>query len=250
MGTEDLNATPTPDDQQALTIDQIKSLLGEFRGEIQSELSRQVNGLAAKLNGRIESVKGESDATIQKLVSTLTPTEGELPDPSTTEPAKTPTQSEDDPVAKLQTAMARQAREQTKRIQEMEAKFQESERKAQRLQAVQDFTRLAGDRLIDPDALLTLAESRGILRQEGASFQVITGKDEYTGEPVIKPIFDAIETLIAAAPYLEKPRPGNGTGAVSGEPVPPSAPKYQTPEAIMGAIMDGKASEVIGEIKR
>ena len=248
MGTDDLNAT-TPDDQQALTIDQIKSLLGEFRGEIQSELSRQVNGAVAKLNGRIESVKGESDATIQKLVSTLTAkAEGELPDPSTTEPAKTTTPADDDPVAKLQAQFARQAREQAKRIQELEAKQQESERRAQRLQAVQDFTRQAGDRLIDPDALLTIAESRGILRQDGAAFQVIAGKDEYTGEPIIKPVSEALDVLINAAPYLEKPRPGNGTGATAGEPTPPAGKKYNSGKAIMDAIMEGKHSEVIQEI--
>jgi hypothetical protein len=242
---EDPTATPPSDGQQALTIDQVQGLLQQFNEGI----TKQINGLAAKLNGRIDAVKGESSATIEKLLSTLTPL-AESPDPATEEPAKPTTPADDDPVVKLQAAMARQSRETAKKIQEMEARFQESERKAQRLQAVQDFTRIAGDRLIDPDALVTIAESRGILRQAGASFQVVAGKDEFTGEPIIKPVNEALDVLINAAPYLEKARPGNGTGATAGEPAPAPAPKYNSPDAIMQGIMSGKVSEVIQEIKR
>lgn len=230
----------------ALTLDDLKAAFQELRQELQTDFTAQVNGLAAKTSKRIEALKKESDSARQELLNALKPPDNAAPEEP---PTDTPAAPNADPVAEFRQQLERERRARQKAMDEMNQKLQQSEAKAQRLQAVQSFSRVAGDRVTDVDALLTLAESRGLVTQADGEFRVLTGKDEYTSEPIYAPIEAGLGTLLQQFPYMERPRPGNGTGATPGDSPTPPTPKYNDTKAITSAVMDGKGLDVIAEIQ-
>ena len=229
---DELPTPPTEDNQPApapVTLDDIKALLSG----VQEDFTKQLNGAMAKTRKEIQQ---QRDA-LAAFATPPTPPQEETASDNAPDATNEGNEGEDQ-ITSLKAQFARQSREQAKKIREMEEKMANTERQNQRLQAVNGFTRVVGDRAIDPEAILVLGEQRGLVKQDEGKFLILTGKDEYTGDPIWQDIETGADALIKQFPYLEKPRPGNGTGATNGEtPIPQGE---QSVEQLMQASLKAK----------
>lgn len=241
MADEQLPTPPTEDNQPApapVTLEDIKTLLGG----VQEDFTRQLNGAMAKTRKEMQQQR----EALAAIATPPTPPQEETTQDNA--PAALPAEGED-PISVLTAQMDRERRAREvqmdkerrareKQINEMKQQLQQSQKEAQRLQAVNGFARAVGDRAIDPEAMLLLGEQRGLVKQNEGTFLILTGKDEYTGDPIWQDIETGADALIKQFPYLEKPRPGNGTGATNGEtPIPQGE---QSVEQLMQASLKAK----------
>ncbi|NEO83812.1 MAG: hypothetical protein F6J87_06050 [Spirulina sp. SIO3F2] len=125
------------------------------------------------------------------------------------------------------------------RLADMEQRWQDSQAENERLMAVQNFTQIASDRCIDPSALLVIAEARNLVKLQEDEYRVLTGKNKTTGQAIYTSTKEGLDTLLQTFPYLENPRPGNGTGAAPTQPNP-TRKGYDTGADIMVAVMNEK----------
>jgi antitoxin component HigA of HigAB toxin-antitoxin module len=244
---EDPTATHPSDGQQALTVDQIKALLSEFRGEIQTDLTKQVNGLAKSTKAQMAQIQKQQEDQSRELAKLFAPA---TDDSATTTETNTP-EAPPDPIAAVRSQLERERRDREKELAALRSEMEATKQEAARLQATKEFMAVAGDRAYDPEGLAILAEHRGLLKQEGGRYLALVGQDEFSGEPLYKPLADGFGKLLDKFPNYAKPRPGDGTGATAGESATPSTPRYTNPQQIMDAVMqspDGGLS-VLRDIK-
>jgi multidrug efflux pump subunit AcrA (membrane-fusion protein) len=224
-------AAPTEDSAPAYVT---KDDLARITAELNEKLNRDINGFAAKIKGQLGGVEQQNQsiqALLQKLATPPSDTDEAALPPAEDEatPQSLQPQEGDSNFQAIQKQIERERRarlSQSKELEAMKAKLEQAEKQAQRMRATQTFAAVAGDRVIDPDGLLTLAESKGLIIQRDDQFMVAMGEDQYTGETVYKPVTEALDSVIDKFPYLKKARPGNGTGATPSAPATP--PKEMT----------------------
>lgn len=235
-----------------LTAEDLLKALATFQTELQAEFSKQINGLAAKTRKELEGIKSSgadsqqpAPAQSDGIKTTVQDPDKQIPDEQT--PGK-------DRFEELQQQLVLEKRARERQHKELVGKLEAEKLNTQRLRATQDFTRFTMDRVISPEDLIQIAESRGLIKQVDGVFQVFSGKDEFTNDEIFCSIEEGLDTLLKAVPYLEKPRPGNGTGAVTSSGVSPTdgAAKYNSPQKIMDAVMAEEPGSlgVLSEIQR
>lgn len=248
MGTDDPN-TPTPEDSASAPIT-MQTLTEAIEG-LQSSFTGMVNGLGKTNKAQMAQLRKQQEDQFRELAKLFAPATDDSADATPDPAGATPADATPDPIAAVRSQLERERRAREKELAALRAEMQATKQEAARLQATKEFMSVAGDRAYDPEGLAILAEHRGLLRQEGGRYLALVGQDEFSGEPLYKPLADGFDNLLDKFPNYAKPRPGNGTGATAGESATPSTPQYTNPAQIMDAVMkspDGGIS-VLKEVK-
>lgn len=220
------------DENQALTADDIKSLLGEALGTLRTELSEEIN---RTVTGATTKLKKSQDTAMSEMIKTQlstfvegisnptapvdpTPTEGQPPAPSPVDSA--------DPMAKFQAAMDAKLAEQQKLFQQqqqaMQKELQAARESAEKERLTTAMTKAEGDlftalqgKVNNPIALLATLERQGQVSYSAEHGTYgFKGQDEFQN-PTFTPLADKVPELLKNPDYawVVPPRPGSGLGS-------------------------------------
>jgi hypothetical protein len=223
---------------------------------IQTEYTRQIDGLAAKFKKQQNTVISDLTQQITNITEKLTGSQKEIPE---NKPEEKPTNNQpNEEFIQLQKKL-----ELLQKNLEME---QQARRKAEvdqvlTSQKTQLVTKL-GQKALNPDHFFTLALTEGHIKQgqsiEGNDYYYLEKKDAL-GDPQPVPLTSeegvaiAFQILEQKYPYLVLPRPGNGGGTSTGG-TPQIQSKYfnESPDqaAITAAIAAGKSADVYAELEK
>jgi hypothetical protein len=248
---------PFSDEDKQFIQEIIQSVVTEKVESIQTEFTRQVDGLAAKT----KKMQGTAISDLTQQITSLTEELNTLKKPSEPSQEK-PTQPSEQPNEEL-TLLQNQLQE----LKSALSKEQEARRVAETQRVLSNqqtklVTSLNG-KVVDPNSFFTLAVNDGLIKQgkssDGSDLYYLEKKDPYGDSQSIPLISEEGITMASQLveqkyPFLVAPRPGNGGGTSAGGTPNTVQRQYFGNEVngdkITKAFLSGNQDEVLRELDR
>lgn len=217
----------TPE-SKALTLDDLKSVLGEFKTGLMEEVNKTVSGMGGRLKKSLETEQQtQIEAALGKVLETVTKPAGEADPPGSEETKATtgtiekPSPS-DNPIENFQAMLQRQQQALDSKLAATEKQYQEKiaamqkavedERlntaKSQAQASILDPVR---DRLHNPQSFWRDLEAMGVVYDAERKTYGLKGKDEFQND-TFTPLSQKMDDYLKAdnLAYHVKARPGSG----------------------------------------
>jgi len=211
----------TNENQTFVTLEQLEEIRENLKADLLTEMNKAVTGATSRSSKALQTTLSEQiQSQFAPILEALQPKE------QTTEqtPQSQEQQNQNYPEGNELASSLQQFKSQLAALQQQNKQLaeqlqaQQRETETERLQRLQTeykgrfYTQVA-DKVTDPDAFLTVLQSK-----TGATFDpdkgfVVRGKDEF-GNETITPINEITDSFLQNdLAYFAKPRPGNGTGS-------------------------------------